>query len=154
MRLAEQDEDHGIRMALPDFGKLDGSVAIAGADLPQILARHAVQPIERFAMIPRGDQQFVEGSPVVSPVEIEADALAKFVFVNFAAPPFVENVLIAGKDGFDSQNNGPVASQRALLEQRCGVTLRGAAERGNRRSERCRPSRSASCNCRASRTDS
>jgi hypothetical protein len=74
-------------------------------------------------VIASGDEQFVERSPVVSPVEIKADALAQFDFINLAAPPFVENVLIAGKNGFDAENHGPAAGQRALLEQRRGMAL-------------------------------
>ena len=69
------------------------------------------------------DQQFVERSPVVSPVEIEADALAQFVLVDFAAPPFFEDVLIAGEDGFDSEHDRAIPGQGALLEQRCGIAL-------------------------------
>ena len=140
MRLAEQHEDHSVRMALPDLGDLVRGMAIAGADLAQILARHAIQPVERFAVIPRSDEQFVERRPIVSPIEIEADALPQFGFINFAPPPFVENVLIAGKDGLDSEDNWPIASQRALLDQRGGVDVARRAERGSPRPAPGRPS--------------
>ena len=125
MRLAEQHEDHGVGMALADFGDLGGGMAVAGADLAQIFARHAVQAVDRFGMIARGDQQFVKWGPVVSPIEVEADALAEFALVDFAAPPFVENVLVASENGFDSEHHGAIPSQRPLLNQRCGVALRG-----------------------------
>jgi hypothetical protein len=51
-----------------------------------------------------GGEQFVKGSPVVSPVEFEANALPQFGLVNLAAKPFVENVLVAGENGFDSEH--------------------------------------------------
>ena len=76
-------------------------------------------------MIARGDEQFVKRSPVVSPVEIEADALPKFGFVNFAAPPFVEDVLIAREDGFDPKNDGTIASRARCSSQRGGIALSG-----------------------------
>ena len=49
--------------------------------------------------------------------------------VNFATPPLVEDVLVAGKNGFDSEDDRPVASHRALLEQamRRDVARRGRA---------------------------
>ena len=49
-------------------------------------------------------KQFVKRSPVVSPIEFEANALAQFVFVDLAAQPFVENVLVARKNCFHSQH--------------------------------------------------
>ncbi len=124
MRFAEQHEDDGVGMALADFGNLGGGVTVAGADLAQIFARHAVETIDGFRVIARGDQQFVKWGPVVSPVEVEADALAEFALVDFAAPPFVENVLVAGEDGFDPEHHWTVPGQRALLDQRCGIALR------------------------------
>ena len=98
-------------------------MAIAGADLAQVFARHAIQTVDGFGVIAGRRQQFVERRPVVSPVEIEADALAQFALVNLAPPPFFENVLVAGEDGFHAQHDRPVAGQRALLDQRRGVTL-------------------------------
>ena len=74
-------------------------------------------------MIARRDQQFVKRSPIVSPVEVEADALAEFALVDFAAPPFVEDVLVAGEDGFDTEHDGTIASQGALLDERGGIAL-------------------------------
>ena len=112
-------------MALANLGNLGRGMTIAGADFAQIFARHAIETVDGLAMVARGDQQFVKRSPVVSPVEIEADALPQFVLVNFAAPPFFENVLVAGEDGFDSKHHRAISSQGALLDQRCGIALRG-----------------------------
>ena len=112
-------------MALADFGDLGGGMTVTRADLAQIFAGHAVETVDSFRVIARGDQQFVKRRPVVSPVEVEADALAEFTFVDIAAPPFVEDVLVAGEDGFDSQHHRTVTGQRALLDQGCGMALRG-----------------------------
>src|ERR1700689_5409702 len=123
VRFAEQDEDHGIGMALTDLTNLGGSVTVAGANLAQVFTRHAIEAVNRFSVVAGRYQQFVEGSPVIAPVEIEADALAEFAFVDFAAPPFFEDVLVAGKDGFDSEHDRAISRQGALLEERCGVAL-------------------------------
>ena len=109
VRFSEQHEDHGIGMALADLGDLGRSVTVAGADLAQVFAGHAIETVDAFAVVAGRYQQFVERSPVVSPVEIEADALAQFALVDFAAPPFVENVLIAGEDGFDSEHDRAIS---------------------------------------------
>src|ERR1700722_1012647 len=108
MRLAEQDKDHGIGMALPNFRDLRGGMAVAGPNLAQIFTRHAVEAVKRFGMVAGRDQQFVERVPVVSPVEVEADALAKFLLVDFAPPPNVENVLIAREDRFHAKDDRAV----------------------------------------------
>src|SRR3984957_21161470 len=115
MRFPEKHEDNGVRMALADLNDLGGSVTIAGADPAQIFARHAVESINRLGVIARGHQQFVKWNPVISPVEIEADALPKLFFVNFSPPPFVEDVLIAGEDPLHSKDHGPGAGHRVLL---------------------------------------
>ena len=75
-------------------------------------------------MIARRHQQFVKWSPIVSPIEVEADALAQFALVDLATPPFVENMLVASENRLDAEHHGTVAGQRALLEQRRCVTLR------------------------------
>ena len=74
-------------------------------------------------MVPRGDEQFVKRSPIVSPVEFEADALPQFRLVNFTAEPFVENVLVAGEDGFDSEHYRAMMAAE-LAKQRGQVALR------------------------------
>ncbi len=125
MRLAKEHIDHSVRMALANLANLGGGVAVAGPDLAQIFARHAVETVKRLGMIAGGDQQFVERRPVVSPIEVESDPLAEFVLVNVAAPPFVENMLIASKDGFNAKDDWPITREGALLDQRCGITLRG-----------------------------
>ena len=76
-------------------------------------------------MLARSHQQFVKRSPVIAPVEIEANALAQFLFVNLAPPPFVEDVLVAGEDGFKSQHHGTVSGLGALFQQGRGKALRG-----------------------------
>jgi hypothetical protein len=118
MRLAEQHENDGVGMALADFGDLGRSVTVAGADLAQVFARHAVQAVDGFGVIARGDEQFVKRSPVVAPVEVEADALAEFALVDFAAPPFVENVLVAGENGFDTEHH----MGRSAASARCSIS--------------------------------
>jgi hypothetical protein len=58
----------------------------------------------------------VKRSPIVTPVEIETDALAEFAFVDFAPPPLIENVLIAGEDSFNTKHDGAIGDKCALLE--------------------------------------
>ncbi len=112
-------------MALPDFGQLVDGVTIARADLAQIFPRHAVQAVDGVGVLARRHQQFVERRPVVAPVEIEANALAQFFGVNLAPPPFVEDVLVAGEDGFHSQHHGTVSGLGAFFQQARGKALRG-----------------------------
>src|SRR5215472_13431615 len=117
MRFAEQDEDDGIGMAFANLGNLDGGMPVAGANLAQVFTWHAVEAVKRFGVIARRDQKFVERSPVVSPVEVEADALAQFGFVDLAPPPLIKNVLVAGKDGFHTEHHRAVARQCTLLDE-------------------------------------
>src|SRR2546425_468422 len=105
----EQNKDHGIGMPLANLSDLGGSVPVTGTNLAQVFARHAVQTVNRLRVVAGRNQHFVERSPVVAPVDIEADALAQFALVNFATPPFIENVLITREDGFDSQHHGTIA---------------------------------------------
>src|SRR2546423_11191355 len=116
MRFAKQHEDHGIRMMLPNFGDFGGSVPVASPNLSQIFSRHAVQAIKRVGVVACGDKQLVKRIPVVSPVQVETDALAKFILLNIPAPPFIKNVLVAGEDGFDAQNYRTIAHERTLLD--------------------------------------
>src|ERR1700749_53232 len=97
VRFAEEYKDECVGIAAAEFGDLVGSVAVASPDLAQVFARHAIEPINGGGAIARGGQQFIKRIPVVSPVEVKTDALAEFVFIDFAANPFIENVLIAGK---------------------------------------------------------
>src|ERR1700687_110224 len=104
-RLTEQYDDERVRMAAAENGKLCGGVPGTSSAFAQILASHAMEPVDGGAVVARGGEQFVKWSPFVSPVEFETDALAQFVFINFAADPFVENVLVAGENGFDPEHN-------------------------------------------------
>ena len=104
-------------MAAANFGNLVGGVAVTGSDFAQIFARHAIEPVDGGAAVAGGGEQLVKWGPVVSPVEFETDALAQFVFVNLAAEPFVENVLVAGKNGFHSQHDGALV-QFGIAEER------------------------------------
>ena len=75
-------------------------------------------------MLARSQQQFVKWLPIVAPIDIKSNALTEFCFTNFAAPPFVENVLIARKNRFHTQNHGPVAGLCAFFQQSRSKTLR------------------------------
>ena len=103
-------------MALPDLGQLVSGMAIARPDLAQIFARHAVQPIDRVGVLARRHQQFVERRPVIAPVEVEANPLLQFFRVNFAPPPFIEDVLVAGENCFETQHHGAVPGLGAFFE--------------------------------------
>ena len=124
MRLAEKNEDERVRMVEAQFGDLVSGVPVTSSDFAQIFARHAIESVDPCAMVAGGGEQFVEWTPVVSPVEFEADALAQFVFVNLAADPFVKNVLVAGKNGFDSQHYRTLV-EFEIAKERGQVALRG-----------------------------
>src|ERR1700685_1379785 len=47
------------------------------------------------------------------------------ISAHFAAPPFVENVLVAGENGFDAKHDGTIPGERALLDQGGGMELSG-----------------------------
>src|SRR5438445_1522550 len=125
MRLTEEHKNHCVGMLLANLRNFASRVSVTGANLAQVFARHAIQTINGLRVIAGGGQQLVEWSPVIAPVEVEADSLAEFAFVNLAAPPFVENMLIAGKDGLDSEYNAAVACQGSLLDERSGAPLGG-----------------------------
>src|SRR5690349_8736845 len=118
MRFAEENEDYSVRMPLANLGNLHGGVTVAGSDLAQVFARHAIESVKRFGMVASRDQQFVERHPVVAPFDVEADALSQFGLVDLATPPFVENVLVTGEDGLNPEHDRTVARQCALLDQR------------------------------------
>src|SRR5713226_5589968 len=104
VRLAEKNQYERVGMTLPQPGYLVGDVAVARSNFAQIFARHAIEPVDGGAVVAGGGEQLVKRSPFVAPVEVEPDALAQLVFVNLAATPFVEDVLVARKNGFDSQH--------------------------------------------------
>src|SRR6266478_3780234 len=123
VRLAEQHNDKRVRMAVAEIGNLVGGVPVTSSDFAEIFARHAIEPVDGGAVVAGGGEQFVKWSPFVSPVELEADALAQFVFTNFAAEPFVENVLVAGENGFDSQHYGALV-KFGIAKERSWIALR------------------------------
>ena len=133
MGFAKQHHDDRIGMALPDLGQFVDGMAIARADLAQIFARHAIQPIDGVGVLARGHQQFVERRPVVAPVEVEANALLQFFGVNLAPPPFIEDVLVAGENGFETQDHGAVSGLGAFFEQRWRQNVAPPAAHGSRR---------------------
>ena len=106
MGFSKKDKNDCIGMAFSNLSHLVDGVTIARANLAEIFPRHAIKAVDGFAMLTRGYQQIVERRPVISPIEIKANALPEFLFIDFAAPPLVEDMLIAGKDRLDSQNNG------------------------------------------------
>src|SRR5438270_9555268 len=103
VRFTEEHEDRSLGMALPNLSQLQRGVAIACSNFPQILARHAIEAVESFGVIARAQQEFIERSPVVAPIEVETNALPEFRLFNVTTPPLIHNVLVAGKDGFQSQ---------------------------------------------------
>src|SRR5271168_585700 len=109
-------------MAAADIGNLVGGVTVARSDFAQIFARHAIESVDGCAMVARGGKQFVEWSPIVSPIKLETYALAKFGFVNLAAKPLFEDVLVARKDCFHSKHYGTMPAPQ-VAKQRGWVAL-------------------------------
>ena len=113
-------------MTLANFRDLVGCVTIACGDLSQVFTRHAVEAVNPVGMLACRHEKFVECRPIVPPVEIEAYAAAQFCLTDLAKPPFVEDVLITGKDSLYSEDNGAISELRPLLEQsRCKALGRG-----------------------------
>src|SRR5208337_1883925 len=136
MRLAEQHNDQRAGMLAAKVGNLVGGMAVAGPDLAQIFAGNAIEPVDGCALVAGGGEQFVKCQPVVSPVKIEANALAQFMFINLASEPFVENVLIAGKNCFQSQHYRAlvefgVAKERGQIALRVGQGVVVADQNGS-----------------------
>ena len=77
----EEHQNKRIRMAAANLADLLGGVAIAGADLAQVFARHTVKTVEAGRVLTRGGKKFEERRPVIAPIEIETDALAKLGFI-------------------------------------------------------------------------
>src|SRR5260370_31508619 len=123
VRLPKKNQYQRVGMTLAELGYLVGGVAVAGSDLAQIFAGHAIEPVDGGAVVAGGGKQLVKWSPIVAPVEVEPDALAQLVFVNLAASPFVENVLVARKNGFDSQHYMALA-EFGIAEERGQIALR------------------------------
>src|ERR1700730_16037353 len=121
--LPEQHKDHRIRMASPHLHDFCAGVAISQSNFSQVVSRHAIEAVECLVVVSGGRQDFTEGSPVVPPVNVEANPLTQFVLVNLAPPPLVQNVLVAGEDGLDPKYDWPVAGERTLFYNRGGVVL-------------------------------
>ena len=102
---AEEYKHEGFGMAAANLGNFCGGMAVARPDFAQVFAGHAIEAIERDGMFARGTEEFVKRSPIVSPIKVEADALAKFRLVDLTTPPFVHDVLIAREDGFEADEN-------------------------------------------------
>src|ERR1700678_4812875 len=104
-------------MALANLGNLCVDVAVARSDLAQILPRHAIEAVNTFPMIASGYQQFIKRRPIVAPIQIETDALPQFSFVDFAPPPFLEDMLVRGEYRFHTKDDRTIAHECALLHQ-------------------------------------
>src|ERR1043166_5043526 len=102
-------------MALPNLSDLVRSVSVTRANLPQVFTRHTIQSVNTLGMIACSHQQFIEGLPIISPVKIETNAFTQLVLINLAPPPFIQNVLIAGKNCFDAQHYRTPTIQSPLL---------------------------------------
>src|SRR5258708_2018032 len=122
-RLPKKNQHERVGMTLAELGYLVGGVAVARPGLAQVFAGPATQPVAGCPLVAGGGKQLVKWSPIVAPVEVEPDALAQLVFVNLAASPFVENVLVARKNGFDSQHYMALA-EFGIAEERGQIALR------------------------------
>src|SRR5579859_7716573 len=103
-------------MAFANFTNLCGCVPVARANFSQIFARHAIETVDRLSMIARRHKQFVKRSPIIAPIEIEANALAQVILINLAAPPLVKNMLIAREDCLDAEDDWAITLQCTLFE--------------------------------------
>src|SRR5579862_8510599 len=123
VRLAKQYENLCARIMRPQLSDLLRGVTIAYGDLSHIAAWHAIEAIDRNAIGASALQQLVKGSPVVLPVKVVADALAKLVLVDLPAKPIVEDMLVAGEYRFHPQNHGTLLRAGALGNQARAITL-------------------------------
>src|SRR5690349_3250986 len=105
-------------MLLSNVANFRGSMTIARANLPEILARHTVQAINRLAVLAGTFQEREERLPVVTPIGVVANAVAQFGFLDLTAHPFIQDVLVAGKDRFHADHDRTAASLRQLFDQR------------------------------------
>src|ERR1700758_5083035 len=111
-------------MARAHFGNLLGSMAVARPNFAQVFPRHAVQSVNSGGLGARFFQQVVERVPVVSPIEIKANALPQFLLVDFSAPPLVQNELVTRKYRFQPQPDRSISNLGALFKKRGSVILR------------------------------
>ena len=66
----------------------------------EVFPGHAIQGIYTFGMVTRSAQKLIERLPLIAPLAIEPKPAPEFVFRNFAAPPAIQNSLIAGQHRF------------------------------------------------------
>src|SRR5271155_4277979 len=111
-------------MPLMNLSNLVGRMPVSRSDLAQVFPRHAIQTIDGVRVFAGGHQRFIKGGPLIAPVEVETNALAQLIFVDLAPPPFVEDVLMARENRFDSEHDRPVARLGAVFEQTGSKTLR------------------------------
>ena len=111
-------------MPLAGFLNFVDRVPIARANAPQIFAGHTVQGVNGIAMIAPATQKLEDRVPIVSPFHVETDSPSELVGINFAAPPLIENVLVARENGFQPQNNRTVPGLAALFEKLGSKVLR------------------------------
>src|SRR5260370_1442271 len=97
VRLPKKNQYQRVGMTLAELGYLVGGVAVAGSDLAQIFAGHAIEPVDGGALVAGGGKQLVKWSPIGTPVEVGPGARAQLVFVHLAALPFLQHVLVAIK---------------------------------------------------------
>src|SRR5580692_10199165 len=64
-------------MRATELGNFISGVAIASSDFAQVFARHAIESIGGCSTITCSGEQFVKWKPIISPVDVEADALAE-----------------------------------------------------------------------------
>ena len=125
VRFAHQHDHGSFRMPAADLAELVRGMAIARADASHVAARNAVQAIDQCSGSTGAAQQFGVGRPVVTPIKIEANALAQFVARDFAGLPFVQDVLVAGKHHLQAQQQRAATILGEPFQQRGTVELRG-----------------------------
>src|SRR5581483_12461319 len=83
MGLAKNDHDERVGMRVTDFRNLGGGMAVARANLAQVLPRHAVQPINSFCVLASILEDRKERLPLIPPVRVKTYAIAQLGLVNF-----------------------------------------------------------------------
>src|SRR5471032_349109 len=109
-------------MQAAEFGDFVGGVAVAGSNFSQVFARHAIEAVDGSSVVASSRHEFVKRSPFVSPVEVEAHALAQFVLSNLPPVPLVENMLVAREHGLQAQYDRTLI-EFVVAQQRGDITL-------------------------------
>src|SRR5581483_3350034 len=115
MGLAKQDNNERIWMLAANFCNFVGGMAITRPNLPKVFARHAIEPVNRFAMFAGCHQQCIKRLPIVSPVHIEADSPAQLSFIDLPSPPLFDDTLISRKNSFNREHNRTISGIRQCL---------------------------------------